>query len=313
MAVRLAIQHFKESRLPRKPIWLLQEAAAMRAYEHALAPDQVGGAVTADDVCAVAASELGLPADALRGGARGRARQLASRLAADLVGQDEAAALLLRGVGLSLSGLTEGGLPLAVLLLYGPRGVGKSTACVVLAEVVCGNPKALVALSMADFLETGGLNRLIGSGPGYRDWGRNLDGLLGAVRSRPSCVVTFDDVETIPADLVKPLCGMFDGQAADGMGQATDFSKCLFVLTAGPQLSVRLSQAPDAEAVTAELRRSLGNAVAGRIEEVVPFRALTRDDLRTILLRQIGAAERGTASGDQVGPVGPAGEGRTNR
>lgn len=283
-AVSLSLTHFRDYGFPRKPIWLLQEAASRKAFELATRPAELSNSadITGNDVAEVAADELGLPAEALRGGSQARLQLLSRGLTRELVGQEDATAVMLECLCGAFSGLANNARPLSVMLLHGPPGVGKSKACRIFAREICGSEQAVFTLNMPEYLEQNSVNRFAGSGPGYRDSGESWT-VFTAVRSRPSMVVVLDRLDRLTDEMRRLVGDVLGGYAADGMGRFTDFSKCIFVLIAGPDLSNRLEEAQDQREADQILAFHLGGQIAAMLNRVIGFGPLSRDHLSGIL------------------------------
>jgi ATP-dependent Clp protease ATP-binding subunit ClpC len=283
-AVNLSLAHFRDYGFPRKPIWLLQEAASRKAFELATRPaEEFNSAdITGNDVAEVAADELGLPAEALRGGSQARLQLLSHGLSRELVGQEDSTAAMLECLCGAFSGFANTARPLSVMLLHGPPGVGKSKACRIFAREICGSEQAVFTLNMPEYQEQNSVNKFAGSGPGYRDSGESWT-LFTAVRSRPSLVVVLDRLDRLTDEMRRVVADVLGGYAADGMGRYADFSKCIFALIAGPDLSSRLDEARDQREADQILTFHLGGQIAAMLNRVIGFGPLSRDHLSDIL------------------------------
>jgi ATP-dependent Clp protease ATP-binding subunit ClpA len=168
------------------------------------------------------------------------------------------------------------------MLWQGPAGVGKSKACRILAREICGSEQAVFTLNMPDYQDQNSVNKFAGSGPGYRDSGESWT-VFTAVRSRPSMVVVLDRLDHLTDEMRRIVANVLDGYAADGMGRFTDFSKCIFVLIAGPDLSSRLEEAREQQEVDQILTFHLGAQILSMLNRVIGFNPLSRAKLLDIL------------------------------
>lgn len=281
-AVRVAVDHFKDERLPARPLKLLQRAAAARLLKHTNGGEPPS--ITPDDVYTAAARELGVDPGVLRGGATAQLARLARALERQLIGQRAAVVAILRGLCLACSGLLDSRRPRGVLLFVGPPGVGKSVACRAIAEGICGSEDAVVELRMRDYEDEQGVSKFRGSGPGYRDSGDTWT-VYSQVRSRPSQVVVLEGLEQLPPGMHGPVADVLSGRGADGMGYPTDFGRCVFVVVPGPRLTAELKAGGSRR--DAALVRALGAGAAALVRAVVPFGPLSDDALTQIARREL--------------------------
>jgi len=207
-----------------------------------------------------------------------------------VVGQDEAVRAVSDAVRRARAGLQDPNRPIGSFLFLGPTGVGKTELTKAIAEFLFDNDQAMVRIDMSEFMEKHSVSRLIGAPPGYV--GYDEGGVLTeAVRRRPYQVILFDEVEKAHPDVFNVLLQVLDdGRLTDGQGRTVDFRNAVIILTSNlgsqhvtggdPQteeLRVR-------EAIRAELRPELLN----RIDEIVVFHSLGREELARIVEIQLG-------------------------
>ncbi len=157
--------------------------------------------------------------------------ELEKSLAARIRGQDQALGIVTNAIQSATSGLREPGQPLAVFLLVGPTGVGKTETALALADLFFGDEESIISLNMSEFQERHSVSRLIGSPPGYVGYGEG-GVLTEAVRRRPFCVVLLDEAEKANPEVMNLFHQVFDkGILADGEGRPIDFSNTMIFLT----------------------------------------------------------------------------------
>jgi ATP-dependent Clp protease ATP-binding subunit ClpC len=214
-------------------------------------------------------------------------------------------------VRLARAGLREGRRPIATFLFLGPTGVGKTELAKALAETVFGEEDAIVRLDMSEYMERHTVARLIGAPPGYVGYEEGGQ-LTERVRRRPYSVVLLDEIEKAHPDVYNVLLQVFDdGRLTDGKGRVVDFTNTVIIATSNLgadliQRQLRTQGATDAEA-GAKLKRELMEVLRGhfrpeflnRIDEIIVFHALTREQIRNIVDLQLERVRR-TAHGQGV-------------
>lgn len=300
-AVRLTSSHMPDDRLPRKAVDILVETGSHKVFTFASNSSgrEMDLTLTERDVVDALARKLGLLPEILTGEEFAFLDLLEEQLAGHIVGQDEAVEGMVEGLSYAFSGYADPKKPLASLFLWGSPGVGKSEACRIVARTVCGTDRACLEFPMPDYQDEGCRFKFTGSGPGYRNSGESWT-VFSAVSSRPNSVVVLDGIEYLPEELREVIRQVLDGHALDGMGNPTDFSKCVFIFTAGRALSDRLRHVEDEGAIRDELERILGPAVARKISHVVPFEPLTRNSLGLILGQEIDQMARNDRGTDRI-------------
>lgn len=251
--------------------------------------------VTPADVAAAAADRTGLPLQELQQDARTRLLGLEAALSARVLGQAEAvhaaAAAVLRAHG----GLNDPDRPLCSLLFLGPSGVGKTELCRALAQQLFGDEKALFRLDMSEYMEKQSVSRLIGSPPGYV--GYEEGGLLTErLRQKPYSLILFDEVEKAHPEALDLLLQILEeGQLTDSRGRKASFRNALVVLTGNigaekggtiRNLGFRASGVEDDAGRERDTRKALRASfrpeLLNRLDEVLVFRPLGMDTLRSI-------------------------------
>jgi len=216
------------------------------------------------------------------------------RLHERVVGQDEAVRAVSDAVRRSRAGLSDPNRPIGSFLFLGPTGVGKTELCKALAQFLFDDESAFIRIDMSEFMEQHSVARLIGAPPGYigyEEGGR----LTEAVHRRPYSVILFDEIEKAHADVFNVLLQVLDdGRLTDGHGRTVDFRNTLIAMTSniGSEHIMALAEhgVGDAEIETkvkAELKQHFRPEFINRIDEIVVFHRLSREDLRGIVERQM--------------------------
>ncbi|MDZ4697068.1 MAG: AAA family ATPase, partial [Deltaproteobacteria bacterium] len=243
------------------------------------------GRVSAREVAEVVADASGTPIDQLLRTDDERFRNLEDRLAARVVGHEEARARIADVLRRAHAGF-RGRRPLGSMLLLGPTGVGKTETARAIAEALFDDESAMVRIDLSEYNEAHAVARLIGSPPGYvghEDGGQ----LTEAVRRRPATVLLFDEFEKANREVLLLLLQVLeDGRLTDGRGRTVDFSSTTVVMTSnlGSELYKR-SRTPPQTTVLALARTRLPAELWNRIDEVLCYAPLSDDDLRRIVAR----------------------------
>jgi ATP-dependent Clp protease ATP-binding subunit ClpB len=217
-----------------------------------------------------------------------------------VVGQDEAVAALCNAVRRSRSGLGDPNRPIGTLLFLGPTGVGKTELSKALADFLFNDPHAMVRIDMSEFMEQHSVSRLIGSPPGYvgyEEGGR----LTEAVRRKPYSVILLDEIEKAHPDVFNVLLQVFDdGRLTDGKGRTVDFKNTVIIMTSNIA-SHQIQQLTEESGADWEIEAHVKDALKqlfkpeflNRIDEIIVFHILGKDDLRKIVNIQLNyLAER---------------------
>jgi ATP-dependent Clp protease ATP-binding subunit ClpB len=225
------------------------------------------------------------------------------RLARRVVGQDEAVRAIAKAVRRGRVGLRDPGKPIGSFLFLGPSGVGKTELAKALAEFLFDDEQALTRMDMSEYMERHMAQRLIGAPPGYVD--SEQGGLLTeAARRRPYSVLLFDEVEKAHSDVFNLLLQVLDdGRLTDGRGRLVDFSNTVVIMTSNIgskrilETDAKLLMTEDGrealrDVLLDELRGFFRPEFLNRVDDVVVFKALTKDDLRGVVDIQLRRLER---------------------
>jgi ATP-dependent Clp protease ATP-binding subunit ClpB len=244
--------------------------------------------VDAEDVAEVVAKWTGIPVARMLESEVERLLHIEERLRRRVVGQDEALLLVANAVRRSRAGLGDPRRPIGSFLFMGPTGVGKTELARALAEFLFDDEKAMVRIDMSEYMEKHAVARLIGAPPGYVGYEEGGQ-LTEAIRRRPYAVVLFDEIEKAHPEVFNVLLQVLDdGRLTDGKGRSVDFRNAVLIMTSNlasdvvqemarrelPELKERLMDA---------LRRTFRPEFLNRIDEIVTFKSLGLDEIRTIV------------------------------
>jgi ATP-dependent Clp protease ATP-binding subunit ClpB len=221
-----------------------------------------------------------------------------------VVGQDEAISAVANAVRRARAGLQDPNRPLGSFIFLGPTGVGKTELARALAEFLFDDENAMVRLDMSEYMERHTVARLIGAPPGYVGYDEGGQ-LTEAVRRRPYSVLLFDEIEKAHADVFNILLQVLDdGRLTDGHGRTVDFKNTVIIMTSnvGSAALHRYDDQPEAlhNVMMEALRQTFRPEFLNRVDEVIIFSALTREQIGQIVELQLARlagrlAERGIA------------------
>jgi ATP-dependent Clp protease ATP-binding subunit ClpB len=210
-----------------------------------------------------------------------------------VIGQDEAIIAVSNAIRRARAGLQDPNRPLGSFLFLGPTGVGKTELTRALAEFLFDDESAMVRIDMSEYMEKHSVARLIGAPPGYVGYDEG-GSLTEAVRRRPYQVILFDEVEKAHPDVFNVLLQVLDdGRLTDGQGRTVDFRNTLIVLTSnlGSEALASLPERADVsaarDAVMAAVRAAFRPEFLNRLDEILLFRRLSRDDMKGIVAIQL--------------------------
>jgi ATP-dependent Clp protease ATP-binding subunit ClpB len=246
--------------------------------------------VDEEDVAATVAKWTGIPVTRLMEAEVQKLVQMEERLTRRVVGQSEAIVAVANAVRRARSGLSDPNRPIGSFLFLGPTGVGKTELARALAEFLFDDERAMIRIDMSEYMEKHTVSRLIGAPPGYVGYDEGGQ-LTEAVRRRPYSVVLFDEVEKAHGDVFNVLLQLLDdGRLTDGHGRTVDFRNTVIIMTSnlGSHL---FGEEQEAKRLRTEimnvLRQSLRPEFLNRIDEIVVFKPLGREEIGRIVSIQI--------------------------
>jgi ATP-dependent Clp protease ATP-binding subunit ClpC len=268
--------------------------------------------VLATHVAQVVSRITGIPVTELTAEERQRLLAMEQRLHERVVGQDEAVTAVSDAIRMGRAGLSEGNRPIATFLFLGPTGVGKTELAKAVAWQVFGDEDAIIRLDMSEYMERHTVSRLIGAPPGYIGYDEGGQ-LTERVRRRPYSVILLDEIEKAHPDVYNTLLQVFDdGRLTDGKGRVVDFSNTIIIGTSnlGAQLiQESLTAGRGAESgqngtvekrsydalkqeLMEEVRMHFRPEFINRIDEIIVFSPLNKEQIKEIVGLQLGRVEQ---------------------
>jgi ATP-dependent Clp protease ATP-binding subunit ClpB len=255
-------------------------------------------AVTADNIAQVVSRWTGIPVDRMLEGEKEKLLRMEEALSRRVVGQSEAVKAVSTAVRRARAGLQDPHRPIGSFMFLGPTGVGKTELTKALAQFLFDDEAAMIRLDMSEYMEKHSVARLIGAPPGYVGYEEG-GALTEAVRRRPYQVVLFDEIEKAHPDVFNVLLQVLDdGRLTDGQGHTVDFRNTLIVMTSnlGAEFLVNQPEDQDSDAVRGEVmalvRASFRPEFLNRVDEIILFHRLKREDMDRIVDIQMGRLEK---------------------
>ncbi len=264
---------------------------AERATERQNQNMLVRSTVTDEEIAEVVARWTGIPVSKLVEGEREKLLHLEDILHKRVIGQDEAVRLVSEAIQRSRAGISDPNRPIGSFMFLGPTGVGKTELAKTLAECLFDDEHNLVRIDMTEYMEKFSVSRLIGAPPGYVGYDEGGQ-LTEAVRRRPYSVVLFDEVEKAHPDVFNILLQILDdGRITDSQGRTVDFKNTIIILTSNLGSQYLLDGiTPDGEIseeargkVMSDLRASFRPEFLNRLDEIIMFKPLTKENLGGII------------------------------
>ena len=282
----------KYGRLPEAQRKLAEEEQKVNsAREDNLLRDRV----TEDEIARIVERWTGIPVSRLVQGEREKLLTLDETLHKRVVGQDEAVTAVTEAIQRSRAGIQDPNRPIGSFLFLGPTGVGKTELAKALAEALFDDESNMVRIDMSEYMEKFSVSRLIGAPPGYVGYEEGGQ-LTEAVRRKPYSVVLFDEVEKAHPDVFNILLQVLDdGRITDSQGRTVDFKNTILILTSnlgseyllgGIDQEGNISDEAKNQ-VQALLRRSFRPEFLNRLDEIVFYKPLTRENVAKIIDLQI--------------------------
>ena len=273
-----------------------EEELAQSAKQSSLLRDKV----TEEEIAKIVERWTGIPVAKLVEGEREKLLHLDAELHKRVIGQDEAVKAVTEAIQRSRAGIQDPNRPLGSFLFLGPTGVGKTELAKALAEALFDDEKNLIRIDMSEYMEKFSVSRLIGAPPGYVGYDEGGQ-LTEAVRRKPYSVVLFDEVEKAHPDVFNVLLQVLDdGRITDSQGRTVDFKNTILILTSnlgseylldGIDADGNISDEAKAQ-VQALLKRSFRPEFLNRLDEIVFYKPLTRENIVGIIDLQLAALNK---------------------
>ena len=281
------------------------EQKLAKALEVEQKPNQlVRNSVTETEIAEIVSKWTGIPVSRMLEGERDKLLRMEEVLSKRVVGQPEAVKAVADAIRRTRAGLSDPNRPSGSFMFLGPTGVGKTELCKALAEFMFDTEEALIRIDMSEFMEKHSVARLIGAPPGYVGYEEG-GYLTEAVRRRPYCVILLDEIEKAHPDVFNVLLQVLDdGRLTDGQGRTVDFRNCVVIMTSnlGSQVIQELSGEANyvkmKEAVMQVVTQHFRPEFINRVDEIVVFHSLGREQIRSIVDIQLGRLRQRLAERD---------------
>jgi ATP-dependent Clp protease ATP-binding subunit ClpB len=281
------------------------EQKLAKALEVEQKPNQlVRNSVTETEVAEIVSKWTGIPVSRMLEGERDKLLRMEEVLGKRVVGQQEAVKAVADAIRRTRAGLSDPNRPSGSFMFLGPTGVGKTELCKALAEFMFDTEDALIRIDMSEFMEKHSVARLIGAPPGYVGYEEG-GYLTEAVRRRPYCVILLDEIEKAHPDVFNVLLQVLDdGRLTDGQGRTVDFRNCVIIMTSNlgsqviQELAGEANYAKMKEAVMQVVTQHFRPEFINRVDEIVVFHSLGRDQIRSIVDIQLGRLRQRLAERD---------------
>lgn len=277
----------KYGRLPALQKQLSESEAAGKESGTSLLRD----VVSEEEIAKIVSRWTGIPVSKLVEGEREKLLQLEEILHKRVIGQDDAVSRVSDAILRSRAGIQDPRRPIGSFLFLGPTGVGKTELARSIAEALFDNEDSMVRIDMSEYMEKYSVSRLIGAPPGYVGYEEGGQ-LTEAVRRRPYSVVLFDEVEKAHPDVFNLLLQVLDdGRITDSQGRTVDFKNTIIIMTSNLGSDILLDGIDEGgeikdearDAVSALLRRSFRPEFLNRLDEIVFYKPLTKDNIKKIV------------------------------
>ncbi|MCX7017695.1 MAG: ATP-dependent chaperone ClpB [Candidatus Sumerlaeota bacterium] len=244
--------------------------------------------VTGEDIAEIVARWTNIPVSRLMEGEVQKLVRMNERLAERVIGQQEAIGAVSNAVRRARAGLADPNRPIGSFIFLGPTGVGKTELARALAEFLFDDEDSMVRIDMSEYMEKHSVSRMIGAPPGYVGYEQGGQ-LTGAVRRKPYTVVLFDEIEKAHPDVFNVLLQILeDGRLTDGQGRVVNFRNTVLIMTSNIASSIIEKMIGDDEGkldrvVREELRQRFRPEFLNRVDEIIIFRSLSREQVEKII------------------------------
>ncbi|MDO5444222.1 MAG: ATP-dependent chaperone ClpB [Eubacteriales bacterium] len=300
---QLNYEYEKAAKLRYSDLPLLEKQLAeaeKKADQRSSSDSMVHDTVTEQEISSIVAKWTGIPVSKLMESEREKLLHLDSQLHKRLIGQDEAVQKVCEAILRSRAGIADTNRPVGSFLFLGPTGVGKTELAKSLAECLFDDEHNMVRIDMTEYMEKFSVSRLIGAPPGYVGYDEGGQ-LTEAVRRKPYSVVLFDEVEKAHPDVFNILLQILDdGRITDSQGRTVDFRNTIIILTSNLGSQYLLEGIDEkgniseeaGSAVMAELKRSFRPEFLNRLDEIIMFRPLTKENLSGIIDNMVSSLRK---------------------
>ncbi len=266
---------------------------------------ETNGVVTPDEIAAIVSEWTHIPVVQLTEEESQRLLHMEEELHRRIVGQDQAVSAVAKAIRRGRVGLKDPNRPTGSFIFLGPTGVGKTELCKTLAATLFGDESAMIRLDMSEFMEKHTVSKLVGSPPGYVGYDEGGQ-LTEKVRRKPYSVVLFDEIEKAHPDVFNMLLQILDdGVLTDSQGRKVDFKNCIIIMTSnvgaklitnagnaalgfkGEEGDGKMSQSDIKDAVMGELKKCFRPEFLNRVDDIIVFEQLNKDDIKEIARRML--------------------------
>ena len=270
----------------------------------------ISGEIGENDIAEIIASWTGIPVNQLTMEESQRLLNLEKELHARIIGQDEAVTSVAKAIRRGRVGLKDPKRPIGSFIFSGPTGVGKSELCKALAEAMFGDENAIIRLDMSEYMEKHTVSRLVGSPPGYVGFEEGGQ-LTEKIRRKPYSVVLFDEIEKAHPDVFNMMLQILDdGILTDSQGRKVSFKNAVIIMTSNvgakliteKQSSLGFSTSGGSmsfekirESVMGELKKTFRPEFINRIDDIIVFTRLSKDNIREIAVKLLNEVNRRTS------------------
>ncbi|HXN04931.1 MAG TPA: ATP-dependent chaperone ClpB [Candidatus Acidoferrum sp.] len=251
--------------------------------EHRLLKEEVDE----EDIAKIVSRWTGIPVQKMLEGEVQKLIKMEERLHARVVGQDEAVMAVANAVRRGRAGLSDPNRPIGSFIFLGPTGVGKTELARALAEFLFDDEQAMIRIDMSEYMEKHTVARLVGAPPGYVGYEEGGQ-LTEAVRRRPYAVILFDEIEKAHPDVFNILLQLLeDGRLTDGQGRTVDFRNSVVIMTSNLGSHIlqdpNLTEQDKERAVLEAVRHNFRPEFLNRVDEIIIFKPLTKDQIKHIV------------------------------
>jgi len=269
--------------------------------------DSIRPVVTSDDIAFIVSKWTNIPVTRLTEKESDKLLHIEEELHKRVIGQDEAISVISQAIRRSRTGLKDPKKPIGSFMFLGPTGVGKTELAKALAEFLFGDESALIRIDMSEYIEKFSVSRLIGAPPGYVGYEEGGQ-LTEKVRRKPYSVILLDEIEKAHQEVFNILLQIFDdGVLTDSLGHKVNFKNTVIIMTSnvgarliskGKSLGFLVQEDAQSnyqsikEIVTEEVKKVFNPEFLNRIDEIIVFHPLTKDDMKKILELMLSRVEK---------------------